>query len=170
MTPAVMNIMNSTGSNVLNREASLKLEVIPVAGPYSKCQHFSRRASPNLIQDICKSGWLCKEKTEARKQEFSSIATRFGGRRSLTTQDILNAPLPSGNLNVEKTIFNKRLSRATVTIECAFAILSNKWRVSLKAIETYTTCKVNHKSFAFAAAKIYKEIITTQTAFKSTMH
>nr|CAI5836640.1 unnamed protein product [Callosobruchus analis] len=36
-------------------------------------------------------------------------------------------PYPSGNLNVEKTIFNKRLSRARETIECAFAILSNKW-------------------------------------------
>nr|CAI5866057.1 unnamed protein product [Callosobruchus analis] len=44
---------------------------------------------------------------------------------------------PSGNLNVEKTIFNKRLSRSRVTIECAFAILSNKWRVSMKSIETY---------------------------------
>nr|CAI5825497.1 unnamed protein product [Callosobruchus analis] len=46
-------------------------------------------------------------------------------------------PYPSGNSNVEKTIF-KRLSRARVTIECAFAILSNKWRVSMKSIEIYT--------------------------------
>nr|CAI5823237.1 unnamed protein product [Callosobruchus analis] len=38
-------------------------------------------------------------------------------------------PYPSGNLKVEKTIFNKRLSRAKVTTECAFAILSNMWRV-----------------------------------------
>nr|CAI5831392.1 unnamed protein product [Callosobruchus analis] len=40
---------------------------------------------------------------------------------------------PSGNLNVEKTIFNKRLSRARVRIEYAFTILSNKWRVSRKS-------------------------------------
>nr|CAI5857217.1 unnamed protein product [Callosobruchus analis] len=33
---------------------------------------------------------------------------------------------PSGNLNVEKTIFNKRLTRIRVTIERAFVILSNK--------------------------------------------
>nr|CAI5870435.1 unnamed protein product [Callosobruchus analis] len=32
----------------------------------------------------------------------------------------------------------ERLSRARVTIECAFAILSNRWRVSTKSIETYT--------------------------------
>nr|CAI5824886.1 unnamed protein product [Callosobruchus analis] len=49
-------------------------------------------------------------------------------------------PYPSGNSNVEKTIFNKRLSRATVTIEGALAILSNKWRVFMKSIEI-TTCK-----------------------------
>nr|CAI5860662.1 unnamed protein product [Callosobruchus analis] len=47
-------------------------------------------------------------------------------------------PYPSGSLNVEKTIFNKRLSRARVTIEYAFAILSNNCRVSMKSIETYT--------------------------------
>nr|CAI5844492.1 unnamed protein product [Callosobruchus analis] len=35
-------------------------------------------------------------------------------------------PYPSGNLNVQKTIFNNRLSRARITIECAFTILSNK--------------------------------------------
>nr|CAI5863157.1 unnamed protein product [Callosobruchus analis] len=47
-------------------------------------------------------------------------------------------PYPSDNLNVERTIFSKRLSRAKVTIECAFAILLNKWRVSMKSIETCT--------------------------------
>nr|CAI5852295.1 unnamed protein product [Callosobruchus analis] len=41
-------------------------------------------------------------------------------------------PYPSGNLNVEKTIFNKRLSRARVTIEYVFAILSNKCLISMK--------------------------------------
>nr|CAI5823667.1 unnamed protein product [Callosobruchus analis] len=45
---------------------------------------------------------------------------------------------PSGNLNVERTIFNKRLSRARVTIECALAILSNKCRVSMKFIGILT--------------------------------
>nr|CAI5848598.1 unnamed protein product [Callosobruchus analis] len=49
----------------------------------------------------------------------------------------LMCPYPSGNLNVEKTIFNKRPSRARVTIECAFAILSNKWHVSMKSIEIF---------------------------------
>nr|CAI5859614.1 unnamed protein product [Callosobruchus analis] len=45
---------------------------------------------------------------------------------------------PSGNLNIEKTIVNKRLSRARVTIECTFGIFSNKWRGFMKSIETKT--------------------------------
>nr|CAI5835792.1 unnamed protein product [Callosobruchus analis] len=53
-------------------------------------------------------------------------------------QTYLMRPYPSGNLNVEKTIFNKRRSRARVTIECVFSILSNKWRVSMKSTEIYT--------------------------------
>nr|CAI5830478.1 unnamed protein product [Callosobruchus analis] len=47
-------------------------------------------------------------------------------------------PHPCGDLNVEKTIFNKRLLRARVITECAFALLSNKWRVSMKYIKTFT--------------------------------
>nr|CAI5839961.1 unnamed protein product [Callosobruchus analis] len=55
-------------------------------------------------------------------------------------------PYLSGNLNVEKAILNKRLSRARVTIECALAILSYKWRVSMKSIDLHRTYKAIHKS------------------------
>nr|CAI5835701.1 unnamed protein product [Callosobruchus analis] len=56
-------------------------------------------------------------------------------------------PNPSGNLYIEKTVLNKRLSRARVTIECAFGIFSNKRPVFMKSLETsHKTCKVNHKS------------------------
>lgn len=46
-------------------------------------------------------------------------------------------PYASSNLNREKTIFNKRLSRGRVTIEW-FGILSNKWRIFMKSIGTST--------------------------------
>lgn len=50
----------------------------------------------------------------------------------------LMRPFPSSNLDHSKRIFNKRLSRARVTIECAYGIMTNKWRIFLKAIETDT--------------------------------
>nr|CAI5825757.1 unnamed protein product [Callosobruchus analis] len=65
-------------------------------------------------------------------------------------------PYPSGNLNVEKTILNKRLSRARVTIECAFAILSNKWRVSMKSKETYT----KHTKLIIKIASLLHNIVS----------
>lgn len=38
-------------------------------------------------------------------------------------------PYPRKNLDVQKKIFKLRLSRARRFVECAFGILSNKWRV-----------------------------------------
>lgn len=49
----------------------------------------------------------------------------------------LMRPYPCSNLKREKTISNKRLSRGRVTIEW-FGILSNKWRIFMKSIETST--------------------------------
>nr|CAI5837374.1 unnamed protein product [Callosobruchus analis] len=58
------------------------------------------------------------------------------GGEAYLLETYLMRPYPSGDLNVEKAMFNKRLSRSRVIIECAFAILSNKWRISVKSIET----------------------------------
>jgi len=38
-------------------------------------------------------------------------------------------PYPRKNLDIQKKVFNLRLSRARRFVECAFGILSNKWRV-----------------------------------------
>ncbi|CAH2003180.1 unnamed protein product [Acanthoscelides obtectus] len=45
-------------------------------------------------------------------------------------------PYSSENLNVEKCIFNKRHFRVRKSIECTFGILSSKWRLLSKCIET----------------------------------
>nr|CAI5833820.1 unnamed protein product [Callosobruchus analis] len=70
-------------------------------------------------------------------------------------------PYPSGNLNGEKTIFNKRLSRARVTIECAFATLSNTWRVSMKSIETYT----KHTQLIIKVASLLHNIVSEDNGY-----
>lgn len=61
------------------------------------------------------------------------------GDEAYPLKTYLMRPFPSSNLDDSRRIFNKRLSRARVTIECAYGIMTNKWRVFLKAIETDTT-------------------------------
>ncbi|GBP55261.1 Protein ALP1-like [Eumeta japonica] len=51
-------------------------------------------------------------------------------------KEYLMRPYPQRTLNQERENFNNRLSRARKTVECAFGILCNKWRVLLKPIET----------------------------------
>lgn len=57
------------------------------------------------------------------------------GDEAYPLKNYLMRPYPSGSLNAEKRIFNKRLSRARVTIECAFGILTNKFRIFTRSIE-----------------------------------
>lgn len=48
----------------------------------------------------------------------------------------LMKPFPRRNMTLEERVFNYRLSRARRQVECSFGILSNTWRILLKAIET----------------------------------
>nr|CAH7733262.1 unnamed protein product [Callosobruchus chinensis] len=47
-------------------------------------------------------------------------------------------PYPRSNLNTQRRIFNYRLSRSRRVVECAFGILSNKWRIF------HTTCVLHN--------------------------
>ncbi|KAK3734500.1 hypothetical protein RRG08_029695 [Elysia crispata] len=48
----------------------------------------------------------------------------------------VSKPYSGTNLPLDKECFNKRLSRSRKTIECAFGLLTSKWRVLAKGIET----------------------------------
>ena len=48
----------------------------------------------------------------------------------------LMKPLARKDLSCEERVFNYRLSRARRCVECAFGILTAKWRLLNKAIET----------------------------------
>lgn len=49
----------------------------------------------------------------------------------------LMKPFPRNHLTDDNELFNKRLSRARKTVECSFGILTMKWRILCKAIETH---------------------------------
>lgn len=47
-------------------------------------------------------------------------------------------PYPRRNLGEEERLYNERLSNARVVIECAFGIITQKWRILTKCMETTT--------------------------------
>lgn len=53
----------------------------------------------------------------------------FIGDEAFALHSNLLRPYPRRSLNYTRRIFNYRLSRARRTVECAFGVLSNKWRV-----------------------------------------
>ncbi|CAH2010300.1 unnamed protein product [Acanthoscelides obtectus] len=57
------------------------------------------------------------------------------GDEAYPVKTYLMRPFPASQLGPEHTIFNKRLSQARQVIECAFGIISAKWRVLQKGIE-----------------------------------
>ncbi|KAA5588275.1 transposase family protein [Pseudomonas aeruginosa] len=50
-------------------------------------------------------------------------------------KNYLMRPYPPGGLNAEQIIFDKTLSRASVTIQYAFGILTNKFRIFTKSVQ-----------------------------------
>uniref|UniRef100_A0A8C5MYM5 DDE Tnp4 domain-containing protein n=1 Tax=Leptobrachium leishanense TaxID=445787 RepID=A0A8C5MYM5_9ANUR len=53
----------------------------------------------------------------------------FVGDEAFALAEHLMRPYSNRGLSVEKRVFNYRLTRARRVVECAFGILSNKWRI-----------------------------------------
>ncbi|XP_046865511.1 protein ALP1-like [Drosophila willistoni] len=60
----------------------------------------------------------------------------FVGDEAYPLLETLLRPYSSRTINAEREYFNKRLSRARRCIECAFRIMTSKWRLLWKPIET----------------------------------
>lgn len=60
----------------------------------------------------------------------------FIGDEAFPLLQHLMKPYAANQLNIESEYFNKRLSRARKTVECAFGIIYSKWLILAKAIET----------------------------------
>ncbi|XP_046893573.1 uncharacterized protein LOC124479089 isoform X3 [Hypomesus transpacificus] len=58
----------------------------------------------------------------------------FVGDEAFPLRSNLMRPFPGTNLAREKRMFNYRLSRARLTVECAFGILSSQWRMYRRVI------------------------------------
>lgn len=66
----------------------------------------------------------CLPNTTENPQPFVLV-----GDEAFSIHTNLLRPYSRRNLNAEKRVFNYRLSRARRTVECAFGLLANKWRV-----------------------------------------
>ncbi|KAJ4940321.1 hypothetical protein JOQ06_026629 [Pogonophryne albipinna] len=58
----------------------------------------------------------------------------FVGDEAFPLLDNLLRPFPGRQLTRERRVFNYRLSRARLVVECAFGILSSRWRMFRRAI------------------------------------
>lgn len=79
----------------------------------------------------------------------------------------LMRPYPGKHLNIDKRVFNYRLSRARRNVECAFGILANKWRIFHRplnvkydfAIDIIKACCVLHNFVVSRdGSKMYDEL------------
>ena len=66
----------------------------------------------------------CLPDTNENPQHFVMV-----GDEAFKLSTNLLRPYPSRELNATKRVFNYRLSRCRRSVECAFGILANKWRI-----------------------------------------
>jgi len=53
----------------------------------------------------------------------------IAGDKAFALSEHVLWPYPNRNLSIQQRIYNYRLTRAHLMVECAFCILANKWRI-----------------------------------------
>lgn len=67
----------------------------------------------------------------------------FVGDEAFALSEHIMRPYPRRNLTLSEKVFNYRLSRARMRVECTFGILTNKWRILHRALDVNPkTCDV----------------------------
>ena len=87
------------------------------------------------IRDRLERGELCNQKLAALPGTNIKVLHVLLGDEAYPLKTYLLRPFPASRLGPTETVFNKRLSKARQVIECAFGIISAKWRVLHKSIE-----------------------------------
>ncbi|XP_037869966.2 uncharacterized protein LOC119629131 [Bombyx mori] len=62
-------------------------------------------------------------------EEVGPLPFVFVGDEAFPLMEHLMRPYPNRNLSIKQRVYNYRLSYARRTVECAFGIMANKWRI-----------------------------------------
>lgn len=81
---------------------------------------------------------LPPDSTIAGAEGYGPLPYAFVGDEAFPLRRNLLRPFPGKRLEPQKRIFNYRLSRARLTVECAFGILASQWRMYRRALTVET--------------------------------
>jgi hypothetical protein len=91
------------------------------------------------------------------------------GDEAFALRNSLLRPFSEAHLDMKKRVLNYRLSRARRYVECAFGILTNKWRILHRpinvspdfAVDILKACTVLHNIFREKDGYNFEDILTT---------
>lgn len=122
-------------SVVLMAVADAKYRFVYVnVGSFGKDCDSSIFKQSTLWQSVLRNSLELPEEKCLLGTESPKIPYYFIGDEAFGLHKHLMRPYGGTHLTLEKRIFNYRLCRARRYIECAFGILSNKWRILHRAI------------------------------------
>lgn len=105
-------------------------------GAYGKDSDGSIMSNSNFYKRIENGSLKLPTETKFPNSNFSTPYV-FIGDEAFPLRNYMMRPFPRKQCQEnDKAYYNYRLSRARMTVECAFGIMSSKFRILLKSIET----------------------------------